>query len=321
MGKMKYSVQASLFMRVGSSKEIEKSYRTKTLRFGCAANWLDYALNQNNTSTGDIFECVFAHVMKDDSRIKKIVDVKGKPMGDNLLIMENKNDATCLLRFEPTILIPTLCLYSFRVPAIIDELDKTGPKTTWFAFDLDKYRAAMDYTENESSFLFITDPVAFFEDLRAAIPMAVRQNQENLTSDRFYGEFNPKEPFFCKDVNYDHHTKSELFFDPPETLGELFWKLPEYKDQSEIRIIIPNTNFVQIYDPNHQQYDYKKNTLDIELPNFQKYVVILPAKDAHSLYFGNFMSSGHKYDFAVLRMTFDDIRKQSLEKPDGFILR
>ena len=70
----KYSTQVSLLMRVGTTESIERCYNTSTIQFGCAANWLDYALKKNNNSTGDIFECVFAHVLKNDPRINEITD-------------------------------------------------------------------------------------------------------------------------------------------------------------------------------------------------------------------------------------------------------
>lgn len=32
-----------LLMRLGSTKRIEQCYNTRTLSFGCAANWVDYS--------------------------------------------------------------------------------------------------------------------------------------------------------------------------------------------------------------------------------------------------------------------------------------
>lgn len=316
MGKTYSKTRTSILMRVGSKKRILQWYETKTLQFGCAANWIDYTFKDKSNPTGDFFECIFAHTTMDDPRICKMTDIKGEPMGDNLLISVNKTDATCLLRFEPTILMPVLCLYSFDVPGIIAAEDD-GSKTRWFAFNLDKYREAMKYSEAESSFLFVTDPISFFKDLRYSIPDAVKHNHENLTSERFYGHFNPSEPFLCKGINYHRHHKNELFFDQPETSEDLFWKLPEYEWQSEMRIAIPNINFKQAFDPQNQPYDYKKNTLTVHLPNFHKYAHVFPANDAHSLLFNNFTSDGVGCDFRVLRLTVDEIHLSSLTTQNG----
>ncbi len=316
MEKIESKTRTSVLMRVGATKRIMEWYETNTLQFGCAANWIDYAFKNKNNPTGDFFECVFAHTIIDDPRISKMTDIKGEPMGDNLLITVNKTDASCLLRFEPTILMPVLCMYSFDVPSIIAAEDDES-KTSGFAFNLDKYREAMGYSENATSFLFITDPISFVEDLRYAIPDAVNHNQENLTSERFYGCFNPSEPFLCKGINYHRHQKNELFFDRPETSEDLFWKLPEYEWQSEMRIAIPNINFKQAFDPQSQPYDYKKNTLTIHLPNFHKYVRIFSANDAHLLLFNNFISDGVGYDFRVLRLTADEMCHISLPTQDG----
>ena len=89
MGRVNYSVTTSLLMRVGNSKVIQKCYDEKTIQFGCAANWLDYALKCKNQAVGDYYECVFAHIPKGDARVNSITDIHGKPMGDHLLILEN----------------------------------------------------------------------------------------------------------------------------------------------------------------------------------------------------------------------------------------
>ena len=316
MGKTYSETRTSILMRVGPTKRILEWYETKTLQFGCAANWIDYALKDKTNPTGDIFECIFAHTAMDDPRIYKMTDIKGKPMGDNLLITVNETDATCLLRFEPTILMPVFCMYSFDVPTILAAGDD-GSKTRCLKFNLDKYRIAMRYPEEETSFLFITDPISFVEDLRYAIPDAVKHNHENLTSERFYGHFNPSESFLCKGINYHRHHKNELFFDQPETSEDLFWKLPEYEWQSEMRIAIPNINFKQAFDPQNQPYDYKKNTLTVHLPNFHKYARVFSANDAHSLLFNNFISNGVGFDFRVLRLTVEKIHHSSLTAQNG----
>lgn len=57
-----------LLMRLGSTKRIEQCYNTRTLSFGCAANWVDYSKTGDKV-TGDQLECVFAHLKNGDSRM------------------------------------------------------------------------------------------------------------------------------------------------------------------------------------------------------------------------------------------------------------
>lgn len=306
MGRVNYSVTTSLLMRVGNSKVIQKCYDEKTIQFGCAANWLDYALKYKNQAVGDYYECVFAHIPKGDARVNSITDIHGKPMGDHLLILENQRDGSSLLRLIPTILMPTICFFSFNVQRIRKQMDKEGEATKWFAFDLDAYREDMEY-QDDASFLFITDPVSFFQDLKESIPISVEKNKKNLTSKRFYSGFNPQEPFIFRDVDYHHYTDDRPFFDYQDNREELFWKLPKYEQQSELRIAISHLNFVQTYDPS-LEYDYNKNKLDIFLPHFQEYAMIVPASKAHSLYFGGFDTDCHTNDFAVLELTMKDIQ-------------
>lgn len=57
-----------LLMRLGSTKRIEQCYNTRTLSFGCAANWVDYSKTGDKV-TGDQLECVFARLKNGDSRM------------------------------------------------------------------------------------------------------------------------------------------------------------------------------------------------------------------------------------------------------------
>ena len=306
MGRVNYSVSTSLLMRVGSSKVIQKCYDEKKIQFGCAANWLDYALKCKNQAVGDYYECFFAHVPKCDSRINSITDIYGKPMGNHLLIHENQRDESLLLRLIPTILMPVTCFFSFNVQKMRDEMNKRGNATKWFAFSLDAYREYMEYQDN-ASFLFIKDPASFFQDLKNSIPISVEKSKGNLTSKRFYAGFNPQEPFIFRDVDYHHYTDIYPFFDYQENREELFWKLPRYEQQSELRIAIPNVNFMQTYNPS-LEYDYTQNVLNVFLPHFQEYAMIVPANEAHSLYFGGLDAEHQTYDFAVLKLTLEDIQ-------------
>ena len=304
-------------MRVGSTQSIEKCYKEKILEFGCAANWLDYALNKKNQTIGDIFECVFAQTFKGDPRIFSITDSHGKPIGNHLLILENMANNSCILRYIPTILMPVICFYSFDVWKIRNKLDANGEPIHWFAFNLDEYCRNMDYDNNTASYLFITDPSKFYNELKEMIPIAVADNKLNLTSERFYGDFNPNEPVFFSDVNYHKFERDEVFWHNPENMEEMFWKLPEYEKQSELRYVIPNINFIQTFDPNGKIYDYKLNTLKVHLPHFQEYSQVVSAAEAHSLYFGNFNDKAHTNDFAISRMTFDEIsRKMGFDGKD-----
>ena len=310
--KEKYRFTTSVLMRIGSREAIEKCYAKKTLSFGCAANWLDYALKYRNQTTGDIFECVFARLQKDDPRIATIVDSRGKPMGDHLLVLENIADNTCILRFMPTILTPVLCFYSFDLSKKREEMGIDGIQDSWLAFDLDGYRESMEYTVDQSSYLFITEPEKFIRELKEAIPLAVLQNSDNLTSERFYESFDANEPLIGKCVDYNRHTKDDIFFEKCHSTDELFWKLPEYEQQSELRLAIPHINFRQIYNPNFAtSYDYRNNTLHVYLPHFQEYATIVSAKEAHSLYFETTSLVEGKGKFEILKMTMDEIREKA----------
>ena len=152
------------------------------------------------------------------------------------------------------------------------------------AFDLDLYCEMMECKPEESSYLFILDPVRFIEELKLSIPKAVEANYAKLTDERFYSAFNPKDAVLLRNVDYSRHNKSELFYDNPGNCEEIFWKMPEYAFQSEVRIIIPNINFQQAF-CYPQPYDATENSLIINLPHLKEYAKVFPASEAHTLLF------------------------------------
>lgn len=306
-GKLTSSVTTSLLMRVGETKSVEECYRNKRLTFACAANWLDYALTQGNRTVGDIFECVFARLPKEDLHIQDMTDSRGRQMGDHLLVLENMADNSCVLRYIPTVLVPVLCFYSFNIQKCCRELEKDGKPVKEFAFNLDEYCKGMMYEVETASYLFIIDTVQFCQELQLMIPEAIKRNKANLTSKRFYGDFNPKEPLFFRDVEYHKHKRNEFFRDKSASMEELFWKLPEYEQQSELRFIIPNINFAQTFDPARGNYNYKLNTLDVYLPRLQEYSMVVSANEAHSLLFDNITRQDHTCNFKILSTPFDKI--------------
>lgn len=96
-----------LLMRLGSTKRIEQCYNTRTLSFGCAANWVDYSKTGDKV-TGDQLECVFAHLKNGDSRMN-VKDSHGIPMGNHLETLYDPRTDTYYLRFIPTLLTPAMC--------------------------------------------------------------------------------------------------------------------------------------------------------------------------------------------------------------------
>ena len=250
-------------MRVGKKSDIEYNWDKKNVLFGCPANWIDKQLTKKDGTIGDMFECVFAHLPSDDSRVWQQRDSCGKPMGDNLLILRNENDGSFLLRYIPTILTPVLCFYCIRANSI--------------PINLRKLATDMGYKAKACAFLFIKKPDSFLDDLKEQIPIAVQSNG-NLTSKRFYSPFDPLNPIDASNIDYDRYTATEPFYDRQRCLDELFWKLPKYRYQSEARIAIRNVNYIQGYDPN-KKYHPKRNYLEVSLPHLHEYAEIRYLQD------------------------------------------
>ena len=68
-----------LLMRVDKTKNINEDFEHNRLTFSCAANWLDYVLKEHNQTIGDLYECIFAHLKRDDPRIHHVKNSHGEP--------------------------------------------------------------------------------------------------------------------------------------------------------------------------------------------------------------------------------------------------
>lgn len=270
MHQMQSNFDSSLLMRVGKLKDIRSSYENQTLTFGCAANWIDYASKGNHT-TGDFLEGTFAHLPKEDNT--PFFDSHGKPMGNHLFIRESPKDGSRYICYVPTLLIPTMCFFSFN----LEQIEKTEgipyyPQCTSFLFN--RYCERMEYSTAESAFLVIKDPKRFFDELSSLVPQLLEDNQESLTTTRYY-QTGQSPSLFVDEVDYNRHREDEFYNDEANSCRALFWKYPKYYWQSEVRAIIANINFNQFYSPDY--YDYKRNSLNIHLPHLKDYAVWFPA--------------------------------------------
>jgi len=245
-------------------------YNDNIIEFSCAANWIDYY--QKNQKTGDLFECVFAHVDSkyDTSNLK---DSHNKKMGENLFVLTNVDDGSKYLRYEPIILSPIMCFYGISMKQLLN--NKEGHSS--FKFDIDGFSKAFEYS-SDYGILIIDKPFEFINELSSQLSKCI-MNNNNLTSERFYKNFDPLNPIDASFVDYNKYKMTDLFFDQECVGQEIFWKDEKYSWQNEFRIIVKNINFKQYYHP--LNYDYKKNNLQITLPNLKKYSRIISLKDAN----------------------------------------
>lgn len=270
MSKMNSHFNASVLLRVGRKETIKECWEKNKLLFGCAANWVHYA-KSGNLTTGDPYECVFSRIPK--GKDIGLFDQYGHRIEDNLQRFSDEKDPYFeFLRYVPTMLTPALCFYSLSHASLDDNflmLDQTRNMRTFYA---DKYAQYMGYTNIEIGVLLIRNLQDFFDELKKQIPLAIQNNQHNLTQKRYYVSGSPKEILFANVIDYSRHRRFDIFEEDPTPPEELFWKFPEYKKQAELRIIIPHWNFIQPYDPlKPEEYDDKKNYLAVYLPQLHSY--------------------------------------------------
>jgi len=281
-----YSLSTGIFIRLGKTDSISKQYKDGYLEFGCPANWIDYA-NKHCDGIADKYEAIVGHVKKDDPRLSMLGD-DGIPLNmfRSLWIEDDSNDMV-FVRYLYLCLTPALCFFSIPVKEIALNCKKEDNKSKGFRINLSVFYKAMDININECSVLIITFPERLFQELNEEIPNNLQRCQ-NIDINRY----NPNCPFLTSMINYNLDLEKE-FFDI-QNFDAIFRKRPQYSNQNEARIIIPNVNFVS--DPVYNINSYKDNTMKMYLPNLASYSYIFPAKDIHTIDFFNFNERYDRYE-------------------------
>lgn len=256
----------NILFRVGKAAPMQEEYKEKVLTFSCPANWLDYAIKQNDFITGDYLECVMGHKPYSLTLGNELTDLTGKPLGDNLLVTPYEDEKKCFLRYMPTILMPTICFYG------IDVANRLKNKFGLF-FNFDTYCKILNYQISESLILCISNMEMFEADLNQGIIKAVSCSSNKLTSNGFASSFSLKQPYIGKFVDYYKFNYGEEFLDNTCDMSAIFAKDKRYANQSEFRFVIKNIRFKQRLDVDN--YNFKTNLLKVRLKNLHNYAELI----------------------------------------------
>ena len=185
----------------------------------------------------------------------------------------------------------------------------------------------MQYDAKDASFIIIHQPSLLYDDLRKAISQEIETNN-NLIRNRFYKPEKGNDVLVAKAVDYHQHTDIEYFFDYQPQRKEIFWKMPRYESQSELRIVIPRINFrtpetenisntvsdneLLAFNLNKKTYNYKNKELKIYLPHFKEYAEIAPATEIHTLLFWNVDRGKKTFCMSKSKMTYPELLRSKI---------
>lgn len=258
--------EPSVLLRIANTEELEADYRRNQLKFSCAANWINYEKTKKNHTMGDYLEGVFGHVVY-PFNFNSLVDKNNHPVKDKIAIdlyRDNNANTTLYLRYEPTILMPTICFFGIS-------LDDINQQTNIFEFLFSDYAKLFNLTVKDSSVLLIDNLDSFKSDLIVGIIKAVEQNYGTLlTNNGFARKFSKNTPYMAHYINYYKYNYDSFFIDNCCDASPLFAKCKDYEKQSEFRIVINNIHFTHKYS-NNEHYNHRLNTLYVTLPNLHKY--------------------------------------------------
>ncbi len=280
------TISSGIMLHIGKTEEIKKQFEEGYLRFSCPANWINYAKKQP-PGIADRYEAIFAHVKKDDPRFGMICD-DGYPLNySRSLWNDYEPDGTVYARYVFSTLVPAICFYSISIKDAARHFGIKGGSSMWLSADLRPYYKALNINTEEYSVLAIRFPGKFADDLRHEIPKAVH-GANNIDK----RDFKLDNPLALKYVKYDLDINKEFWDLHP--YDELFRKRPEFRDQREVRMIIPNVSFVR--DPVYCPEMYHDNELNVPVPHLQNYALICPASKCNTIRFEKFNEDFSLYD-------------------------
>lgn len=283
------TVDATFLLRFDNYNKLLNDFNNKNLNFSCPANWLNFAVKTHlkvnsiskninmynyDNNVGDIFECAFEKVNTADINFNSYVDHFGKPMGENLVLL-NLSNGKSLLYYQPHLLMPTFCFYSINGKKLFSQ----NPQPIYSDFqviDYSKYFFGESNIENKGV-LIIHNVNAFWDDLSKNIKSAIKSYPARLTDKNFYSYNNSIHNFnfLASNVEYCSFYFDDTFKIQTDTLEDMFCKCNIYSPQSEVRVIIPNISFKNKFqDSNIFNYNYEKNILPVHLPKLHAYAKV-----------------------------------------------
>lgn len=197
-----------LLLRVGETKKLKEFYENGKMAFSCPWNWINYCINEGNSTIGDINECPY-QVCFDGYAV----------LNTNKFLLTDFNDQSKMIHRMSTVLTPAYCFFSVDPEWVNNE----------YEFDICKYCHEMNILNLKGqSFLFILDIDAFKEDLFSSL-----QAVKTIKGRKF--EYDDKKEHI-KLVEY----KDDIY-GPNE--NEIFIKNRKYEYQHEARIVLPEYTF------------------------------------------------------------------------------
>lgn len=264
-------------LRIGKTKKIEEQFNEGFLWFGCPANWIDYA-KKDSSGIADRYEVVFAHVPKDDPRIKELGG--GDPFNQFFGFWNEEGpDDTVYLRNIVTCLVPAVCFYSIDLKGAVEYFKIKGNSSDYISVNLNPYYKAMIDDTEEYSALIIKYPGGLFQELRREVPKMVKE-KINLVKHNF----DPNEPIFPDYVRYDMDIKDPFWNE--QTYDAVYRKQRKYEAQHEVRIIIPHVTYMR--HPAVEPYLKERHEMKVPVPNIKEYARVIPVSKFNGIRFLNF---------------------------------
>lgn len=218
-----------ILFRFGEQRWIDKNIDGE-LSFSCAGSFINQAKRTGNTVQGDLYEAVFARLLKSDS---KIDEMKNK-LGKDLEIIDD--DEYVLLRRKSAKLKPIFCFYGYKAADMLEDgnIEHVGPNKIRHDFDERLYSGFADSLKVKN---VVSESHRFTQLTLMPKPFVDRVKLAMACGG--YG-------YEMHAVDYKERGKETFFIEPTNKYLELFYKHPNYAYQYETRICITSKKFSTI---------------------------------------------------------------------------
>lgn len=242
MKKMIPNDNAVLLCKFGEKRWMER-LAAGEISFSCPGNFAFQAKKTGNDVQGDLYDGIFARLLPDDPRIRKMKSELGRDL-------EQLEDGDyIILRRRSAKLKPIFCMYSYTAGDILSDgsVNSSGVHKVRHDFDEKMYSG---FSESLAIKNVISDSHRFTQLTFHPKPF-VEQFKKTMKVNGI--------KYVMKPVNYELFEQNTFFIEPTDQYDELFYKFPKYKYQLEARICLVDMKFGCIFD--------RKNIQIGELPS------------------------------------------------------
>ena len=191
--------------------------------FSCVENFLKSYKKDGNVVRGDIFEGIFAHLPRTDTRVQKAI----LELGSDLELIDD-GDYVYLRRYSVK-KIPVFCIYMIDGETLVKNIDSAGVHDVEIVFDsrlVKGFSKCDSYNEDEHINILSIYPEQFITPIFSyCLEQDIKIKRDKVIYKNIHGDYyiEPTDKYdelFVKDICYDYQQEERMILPREQVYGE-----------------------------------------------------------------------------------------------------